>query len=137
MDNEERYISSTQLQASGSVHTFYLQRDKNQKDFDTESFGSYELESSASTPSSQRKVDIVTSEKVDVKVRAKSIKSPEVSVFFSNPGAEDGEKEEKLETLDTNFGEMVGLSNLNTNNNNNNNNVGGTFCTYFYISISI
>ena len=44
---------------------------------------------------------------MDVKVRAKSIKTPDV--FFANPSAEEALKDEKLETLDTN-----GSTNNNT-----------------------
>ncbi len=132
IDNEERYISSSQLPSSSQppstdvVHNFYLQPDKNQNEFDTQSFESHELDSLASTPRSQRKVDIITSEQVDVQVRAKSIRSPDV--FFVNPGAEG----EQLETLDTMFDGMVHMeqqpdihtTNLNSNGNNNNNSNG-------------
>ena len=91
---------------------------------DTQSFESHELNSLASTPVSQRKTDVLVSESVDVKVRAKSIKTPDV--FFANPSAEETLKDEKLETLDTNFDEVVHLpttsQNISTNSNGNNNN---------------
>ena len=46
-------------------------------------------------------------------------------MFFANPSAEEALKDEKLETLDTNFDEVVHLpttsQNINTNGNPNNN----------------
>ena len=57
---------------------------------------------------------------MDVKVRAKSIKTPDV--FFANPSAEEALKDEKLETLDINFDEMnQNIYSTNTNGSTSNN----------------
>ncbi len=112
-DSEERYVTNNRPPSPGSVTDYYLLPDRNGKDVDTQSFESHELNSLASTPVSQRKTNVLVSKSVDVKVRAKSIKTPDV--FFANPSAEEALKDEKLETLDTNFDEVVHLPTTSQN----------------------
>ena len=132
IDHEEKYIAGPRPpSATASVDEFYLLPQSKPHDFETQSFESHELNSLASTPASQRKIDIVTTESVNVKVRAKSVKTPDV--FFANPGAET-EADEKLDELDTNFDEVVQSGNIYTSlptNNNNNNNNGAGGCSHF------
>ncbi len=119
-DSEERYVTINRPPSSGSVTDYYLLPDRNRRDVDTQSFESHELNSLASTPVSQRKTNVLVSESVDVKVRVKSIKTPDV--FFANPSAEEALKDEKLETLDINFDEMnQNIYSTNTNGSTSNN----------------
>ena len=136
MDREEKYIVGPRPPSpTASVDEFYLLPRSKPQDFETQSFESHDLDSLASTPASQRKVDIVTTESVDVKVRAKSIKTPDI--FFANPSAET-DVDEKLEKLDTTFDEVVPSGNIYTSlpmsinkNNNNNKNSSDGGCSHF------
>ena len=116
---EERYIrhdhkaaQDDSLSNQSSMDEYYLLPEQNKFDAETKSFEYHELSefnSAASTPASERKIDIVTSTEIEVP-----------GAFFVNPGArkENGDIE-RLSDLEGNIDEMWNkASETNSNNNN-------------------
>ena len=113
---EERYISnnykgvpSDSVSNQSSMDEFYLLPEHKKGDADTKSFEYHEMSemnSTVSTPASERKTDIVTSTKIEVP-----------GAFFANPAAQ--EKGGNIDRL-SNFGGSTDeiLKKGNSNNNN-------------------
>ena len=113
---EERYVQHKKggyddsLSDRSSIDEFYLLPQHKKDDFDTKSFESHELDefnSAASTPASQRKIDIVTSTEISVP-----------GTVFANPMARKGGKIERLSDFEGSIDEMWNKASDNSNNNN-------------------
>ena len=113
---EERYVQHKKggfddsLSDRSSIDEFYLLPQHKKDDIDTKSFESYELDefnSTASTPASQRKVDIVTSTEISVP-----------GTVFANPMVHKGDKIERLSNLEGSIDEIWNKASDNSNNNN-------------------
>lgn len=113
---EERYVQHRQggfddsLSDRSSIDEFYLLPQHKKDDIDTKSFESHELDefnSNASTPASQRKVDIVTSTEISVP-----------GTVFANPMVHKGDKIDQLSDLEGSIDEMWKKASNNSNNNN-------------------
>lgn len=115
---EERYTyvqhkkggSDDSLSDCSSINEFYLLPQHKKDDFDAKSFESHELDefnSTASTPASQRKVDIITSTEVSVP-----------GTVFVNPMAHKSDKIEQLSDLEGSINEIWNKASDNSNNNN-------------------
>ena len=113
---EERYVqhkrnSFDNLSDRSSMDEFFLLPEHKKDDIDTKSFESYELDdfnSTASTPASQRKIDIITSTEISVP-----------GTIFTNPLAlKEGENIERLSNLEGSIDEIWNKASDNSNNNN-------------------
>ena len=114
---EERYVQHKKggyddsLSDRSSIDEFYLLPQHKKDDIDTKSFESHELDefnSTASTPASQRKIDLVTS-------------MTEISVpgtVIPNPMFHKGDKIDRISDMEGSIDEMWNKASDNSNNNN-------------------
>lgn len=114
---EERYVQHKKggfddsLSDHSSINEFYLLPQHEKDDIDTKLFEYHELDefnSAASTPASQRKVDLVTS-------------MTEISVpgtIIANPMFHKGDKIDQLSDMEGSIDEMWNKASDNSNNNN-------------------
>ena len=113
---EERYVQHKKnsfddnLSDRSSIDEYYLLPEHKKDDFETKSFESHELDelnSTASTPASMRKTDIITSTEISVP-----------GTIFTNPMALKSDNIERLSNFEGSIEEIWNKASDNSNNNN-------------------